>query len=65
MSEDNVARLTKAAHELVECISFDENGRLIGGVWMGGNGGLLSRDTHAKADEVRRILDAFKKEPRP
>lgn len=57
MSE--VERLKIAAKELVEAINFDDNGALVGGKWMGGNGGLLSRETLRKADEVRRALHAL------
>jgi hypothetical protein len=55
----DVERLKTAAKELVDSINFDDNGALIGGKWMGGNGGLLSRETIRKADEVRRALHAL------
>ena len=45
-----------ASETLVDAISFDDNGALIGGRWMGGHGGLLSEDTRKKADAVRREL---------
>ncbi len=51
-----MAKLIKAAQELLDAISFDDNGALIGGKWMGGNGGLLSRETLAKADALRRAV---------
>jgi hypothetical protein len=50
------AELAFTAKELVDAVSFDLNGALIGGKWMGGNGGLLSTVTLAKADDVRRAL---------
>lgn len=53
-----LARLIASTQALVDSVSFDENGSLIGGKWMGGNGGLISPETHARADEVRRALDA-------
>lgn len=62
MTEDPVARLMTAARELVDAVSFDENGALLGGKWMGGNGGLVSRATHEKADAVRRILDCLQRQ---
>jgi hypothetical protein len=46
----------RAAKELVESISFDDNGALIGGRWMGGHGGLLSDETRKKADVVRTMI---------
>lgn len=55
----DIERLKLAAKELVEAINFDDNGALIGGKWMGGNGGLLSRETLEKADAVRRAINAF------
>lgn len=57
-----VERLAKAAKELVDAISFDEHGRMVGQTFMGGNGGLISRDTLAKSDAVRRALAALKEE---
>lgn len=57
-----VERLAKAARELVDAIVFDEHGAMIGDKWMGGNGGLISRETLVKADDVRRALAALKEE---
>lgn len=54
-------RLLAAAEALVDSISFDENGALIGGRWMGGHGGLISQETHIKADALRRIISEEKK----
>lgn len=56
-------QLLKAAKEVVDAISFDENGALIGGKWMGGNGGLLSRETNVKADALRRAIAAVEEDP--
>lgn len=61
MSNDPNIELVKAARALVDSVSFDENGALIGGKWMGGNGGLLSHETHKKSDALRRALDAFER----
>ena len=52
-------RLRTAAQELVDAIVFDDCGAMIGGKWMGGNGGLISRETITKADAVRRALAAL------
>lgn len=43
------AALIKAAKELVDAITFDDSG-IMG---RGGNGGLISRETIRKADELR------------
>ncbi len=55
-AEARSTALATAGQALVDAISFDDNGALIGGKWMGGNGGLLSRDTIAKADAMRRAI---------
>jgi hypothetical protein len=49
-------RLIEAAIALADSVSFDDNGAMTGGKWMGGHGGLLSDDTRKKADEVRSIV---------
>lgn len=37
--ETQMERLVKASRELVDAVSFDDNGMMIGGKWQGGNGG--------------------------
>lgn len=49
--------LEQAAKELMDSVSFDDNGALIGGKFVGGHGGLLSEETRRKADIVRRELE--------
>ena len=56
---DEVRRLIVASKNLVDAISFDENGVMIGGQWKGGNGGLISRETNIQIDEVRRAIAAM------
>ena len=56
--------LMQVALELANCVSYDMHGELIGGKLVGGNGGLISDRTLAKADEVRRALDAVRQEVR-
>ena len=41
---------------LVDMVSFDDNGSMVGKEWRGGNGGLLSRETTKAADAVRSLL---------
>ncbi len=48
--------LRKKAKALVDAVTLDDSGMLIGQVWVGGNGGLLSRDTIKAADELRKVL---------
>jgi hypothetical protein len=59
-SGELVDRLGNAAEALADSISFDMNGNLIGGKWMGGHGGLISHETIVKADEVRRAIASFR-----
>jgi len=54
--------LLRVALELADAVAFDMHGELIGGKLVGGNGGLLSDKTLAKADEVRRAGDAVRRE---
>jgi hypothetical protein len=53
---DDLASILKAGKVLVDAVSFDDCGALIGGRFMGGNGGLISRQTIEKADALRRII---------
>lgn len=52
--------IAKEANALADAVSHDDNGSMIGQQWVGGNGGLLSRDTIVQADRVRLALDAMK-----
>lgn len=53
----NIDPLLKAAKALLASVSFDDSG--ING--RGGNGGLLSRETIRKGDELRIELDRVEK----
>lgn len=55
----NLAGLLKHAQKLVDCVSHDDNGAMVGQQWVGGNGGLLSRETIIAADSLRRAIDEF------
>ena len=55
-AEARIARLEIVALALAESVSFDMNGNLIGGKWIGGHGGLISHETLLKVDEVRRLI---------
>lgn len=48
--------IVKAAQALLDAITFDDCGAMVGGKFVGGNGGLISRETIRKADELRRAL---------
>lgn len=58
------ARLATATKALVDSICFDVNGAMIAGQYRGGNGGLVSRETIACADEARRALAAIEEQPK-
>lgn len=51
-----IEELADAGKALVDAITFDESGTMIGGKYQGGNGGLISRETTVKADHFRRVL---------
>ena len=50
----------KAAYDLIAAIQRDDTGTMVGKSWVGGNGGMLSRDTLAAADRLRMALDAVR-----
>jgi hypothetical protein len=58
----DLAALLALAQSLVDSISHDENGAMVAGQWVGGNGGLLLRETIVAADKLRRAILEFKKE---
>ena len=45
------------ARALVAAVTQDDSGQLIGTIWVGGNGGMLSRETLRVADALRLALD--------
>jgi hypothetical protein len=53
--------LLAKAKALVDAVSFDDSGSMVGGQYQGGNGGLLSRETMKVADTLRLELDLWKK----
>ncbi|SHF00771.1 hypothetical protein SAMN02745157_1425 [Kaistia soli DSM 19436] len=50
----STAEIAKAARALLDAVTFDDSGSN----GRGGNGGLISRETMRKADELRLVLDA-------
>ncbi len=55
MSAAELAALLSAARALSEAVTFDDSGR----AGRGGNGGLLSRETIRKNDELKLALSRF------
>lgn len=41
---------------LIDAIDFDNNGSMVAGQWVGGHGGLISRETIRAVDRLRRAL---------
>lgn len=59
--DNRVSELRGAAKALIDAVQFDAVGIMLPTGFQGGNGGLLSNDTIAKADLVRRVLTKFPK----
>ena len=53
---DDFIALTR---RFVEAVKFDEHGRIVAGRFVGGNGGLISRETLQLADEIEVALNAL------
>ena len=45
--------LEKAAKELIDALSFDDSGALIGGTWRGGNG---AGDARVRDDGAEAVI---------
>jgi len=45
--------------DLIEKVTFDESGKMVAGLWVGGNGGLLQRETLHATDVLRRRLETI------
>jgi hypothetical protein len=52
--------LTAKARAVVDAVSRDDNGIMVAGQWTASNGGMLSRETIAAADALRRELENWK-----
>jgi hypothetical protein len=51
------------ARKLVDAIQMDDTGMMVGTIWQGGNGGLLSTETIQQTDRTRKALEAWDAEP--
>jgi len=58
--DDLLATLVIDAKALVDAVQLDDTGQMVGQMWVGSNGGMLSRETLREADKVRRLLLALK-----
>jgi hypothetical protein len=61
MSREAVlAELIRHAERLADCVNFDDNGAIVAGQLVGGNGGLVSPDTRRAVDAFTRSLAVWK-----
>lgn len=49
-------QLRRKIQMLLEAVQRDDSGALVAGIWMGGGGGLLSRETLVAADMLRKAM---------
>ena len=57
-----IAAALTAAAELLERVTFDSDGVMVGFMRQGGNGGIISNDTLRAADALRLALDRIEQE---
>ncbi|MFA5898830.1 MAG: hypothetical protein WC829_06920 [Hyphomicrobium sp.] len=57
---ERMDHLVAKAKALVDSVSHDNNGSMVAGQFMGGNGGLVSRETIAAVDALRLELDKWR-----
>lgn len=50
------ADIVDRAKAVVDAVTRDDCGQMVGQVWQGGNGGLLSRETLVAVDRLRNAL---------
>lgn len=58
-----MSTITLKAKALLEAVDFDQHGRMVAGKYVGGNGGLISRETMEAADALRKALAAGETSP--
>jgi len=54
-----VTTIIAAARELLDRVTYDSDGIMIGVQRQGGNGGLLSNETLAATDQLRKALEVL------
>jgi len=59
-TEHKLAVLVADAEVVVDSVTMDDQGKLIGQIWMGGSGGLLSKTTLRAVDKLRKTIMAIK-----
>ncbi|HWJ86899.1 MAG TPA: hypothetical protein VNS12_02380 [Pelagibacterium sp.] len=56
---NEIKAFVRETEALVAAVFFDECGAVVAGRYVGGNGGLLQRETLKANDDVRRRLGAI------
>lgn len=59
MNENPLDDLLAQTKVLIDAITHDDIGAMVGGQYQGGNGGLISRQTIIETDKLRRLLGDF------
>ena len=49
-------QLIADAQAVVDAVTMDDSGMMVGTIWQGGNGGLLSRETLKAVDRLRLTI---------
>lgn len=52
--------LLKDSQAVVDAVTMDDSGMLVGTMWQGGNGGMLSRETLKAVDRLRLTISVVK-----
>ena len=58
-----MSTVTIKAKALLDAVDFDQHGRIVAGKYVGGNGGLISRETMEAADALRKVLVGGEQSP--
>lgn len=56
--------LRRKIQAVIDAVQKDDSGSLVAGIWMGGGGGLLSRETIRATDALRLKLSEEKENER-
>ena len=56
ITRSSLDALLQRADALIASVRFDNSGSIVGGQYMGGNGGLLSHDTEKAANELETLV---------
>jgi hypothetical protein len=57
LPEELLTELLERSTTLLEGVLFDENGKMVAGHYVGGNGGCISRDTLRKCGPLAQTIN--------